>query len=85
MAMTFTLGEKWEEFLNRKVQSGDFNNKSEVIRAGLRMLEQEEIRAELRKRIAAMDAGQFDTLEAFNQKIGSFLNSQGVTGHDAED
>lgn len=85
MATTFTLGEKWEDFLARKVQSGDFNNKSEVIRAGLRMLEQEDLRAELRRRIAAMDAGQFETLETFNDKIGDFLSTQKKAERRAKD
>ncbi|GAB4185124.1 MAG: hypothetical protein Tsb002_08600 [Wenzhouxiangellaceae bacterium] len=76
MPTTYTLGEKWEEFLAQKVKSGDFNNKSEVIRAGLRMLEEQDLRTELRRRIARMDAGEYETLETFNDKIGQFLTEQ---------
>jgi len=43
------LGTHFEEFVKRKVVEGKFRNRSEVVRAGLRLLEEEE--------------GKFDTLK----------------------
>ena len=52
---SYTLGEHYEKFIASQVQTGRFNNASEVVRAGLRMLEDYETRMkELR---ALVDAG----------------------------
>jgi len=54
MALSVTVGERFEKFVKEQVEGGRFNNASEVIRAGLRLLESEE---ELRKRrLADLDA-----------------------------
>lgn len=84
MPTTYTLGDKWEDYLAQKVHCGDYNNKSEVIRAGLRMLEENDLRTELRRRIARMEAGEFQTLEDFNNQIGQFLTEQEKAGLGAE-
>lgn len=76
MPTSIALSPHFEEFIRRQVNSGRYNNVSEVIRAGLRMLEDAETRQamlqdELRKNIhdglqsgAALDAGEvFDCLE----------------------
>lgn len=39
---SIALGEHFEEFIHEKVKEGRFKNTSEVIRAGLRLLENEE-------------------------------------------
>jgi len=50
--MNVRLG-KFEEWVQERVNSGDYASSAEVIRAGLRLLkEDEEWRAEARKRIA---------------------------------
>ena len=36
---SYALGEHYEKFIANQVQTGRFNNASEVVRAGLRMLE----------------------------------------------
>jgi antitoxin ParD1/3/4 len=41
--MNVSLGTKWDRFVAGKVESGDFQSASEVIREGLRLLEKEEL------------------------------------------
>lgn len=41
---SISLGNHFEDFVDNKVSSGRFKNASEVIRAGLRLLEEEEDR-----------------------------------------
>jgi antitoxin ParD1/3/4 len=55
--MNVSLGQKWERFVEGKVNSGDYQTASEVLRDGLRLLEKEE----LLKRISA---GSLPELEA---------------------
>ena len=47
MATSVALGNHFESFVRDQVQSGRFNNVSEVVRAGLRMLEEREERKQL--------------------------------------
>lgn len=49
MARSVDLGTQLEEFVSSLLSSGRFNSKSEVLREGLRLLEERE------KRIAALD------------------------------
>lgn len=42
--VTVTIGPHYEEFIQAKITSGRYNNVSEVIRAGLRRLEEDEER-----------------------------------------
>ena len=77
MPTSFALGEKFDRFVARLLRSGRYNSKSEVIREGLRLLEdREKTRAmqieELRKAFrAGIESGPripaeqlFDRLEA---------------------
>jgi antitoxin ParD1/3/4 len=41
---SYTLGDHYEKFISTQVANGRFNNASEVVRAGLRMLEDYETR-----------------------------------------
>jgi antitoxin ParD1/3/4 len=41
---SISLGDHFEDFVDAKVSSGRFKNASEVLRAGLRLLEAEEIK-----------------------------------------
>jgi antitoxin ParD1/3/4 len=47
MPRSFALGERFERFIEEKVRSGRFGNASEVVRAGLRLLEDQEQQREL--------------------------------------
>ncbi|ABD52942.1 type II toxin-antitoxin system ParD family antitoxin [Jannaschia sp. CCS1] len=52
-----SLGDHFGEFINEKVQEGRYGSASDVIRAGLRLLEEEEAKlAHLRELIAQGDA-----------------------------
>jgi antitoxin ParD1/3/4 len=59
------LGIYFEEFIKTKIEQGRYNNASEVIRAGLRLLEENESRLiELKRAIAVGDASGI--VEDFN-------------------
>ena len=64
MASTsMTLGPHWEEFIREEVASGRYASASEVIRAGLRELEErteklEKLRAHLDEGLAQLDRGE---------------------------
>jgi antitoxin ParD1/3/4 len=64
---SFVIGERYAAFIDKQVASGRFNNASEVVRAGLRLLEDEEAKLEqLRALIAEGDA---DTALAASSKL----------------
>ncbi|MBR5255723.1 MAG: type II toxin-antitoxin system ParD family antitoxin [Bacteroidales bacterium] len=55
--VTVTLGPHFERFIQSNIEGGRYNNVSEVIRAGLRLLEEDERRlAALRSAIDEGDA-----------------------------
>ena len=41
--MSAALTHYWQDFINKMIASGRYNNRSEVIRAGLRSLEEREL------------------------------------------
>ena len=41
---SISLGNHFEEFVDERISTGRFKNASEVLRAGLRLLEEEEIK-----------------------------------------
>ena len=47
--MSAALTSYWQDFINQMVESGRYNNRSEVIRAGLRSLEEQELAKEARE------------------------------------
>ena len=53
---SFALGDHFREFAQRKVAEGRYGSTSDVIRAGLRLLEQKEERIEALRR--AIDEGE---------------------------
>lgn len=78
---SISLGDHFVEFVDEKVSSGRFKNASEVIRAGLRLLEEEESKIiALKKAISeGIESGllknfdpkmHLETLKAFKKKNG---------------
>lgn len=59
------LGDQYEQFVQRQVASGRFGSASEAIRAGLRLLEEQDLKlARLRAAIDAGDAsGPFEPFD----------------------
>lgn len=55
MPKTVALGDHFEQFIADQVSAGRYNNDSEVVRAGLRLLEEHEIK--LRQLRALIDEG----------------------------
>lgn len=70
MASTsLTLGPHWEAFIREEIESGRYATASEVVRAGLRELEErkeklEKLRAYLDVGIEQADRGEFAELES---------------------
>ena len=67
--VTASIGPHYEEFIRESILSGRYNNASEVIREGLRRLEEDEsrlaaLRAALDEGEASLDVEDFDP-EAF--------------------
>lgn len=76
MPNTVNLGDHFERFVTNQVASGRFTNVSEVVRAGLRLLEEREEErlgklAELKRLInegiASGDGGRFDLDEIYER------------------
>jgi antitoxin ParD1/3/4 len=47
--MSISLTHYWQSFVDRLIDSGRYNNQSEVIRAGLRALEERELAGAMRE------------------------------------
>jgi antitoxin ParD1/3/4 len=62
---SISIGTHFEEFITKVLELGDFNNKSEVVRAGLRLLEEQEVKKELLRK-ALIDGEESGVVEDFN-------------------
>jgi antitoxin ParD1/3/4 len=72
--MNVSLGQKWEQFVEGKVKSGDYQTASEVLREGLRLLEKEEL-------LKQISVGSLAELEAKLLKAAESLDAgRGVDG-----
>ncbi len=76
MPTSVALGNHFEEFIKEQLESGRFNNVSEVVRAGLRLLEDEEklrqirhaeLKAAIQEGIDSEDAGTIEEVIARNR------------------
>jgi len=58
---SITLGEHFNEFIANEMASGDYNNASEVVRDGLRLLEEHRMKVKLlREAILKGEASGYD-------------------------
>ncbi|MGY3619689.1 type II toxin-antitoxin system ParD family antitoxin [Bradyrhizobium sp. USDA 10063] len=76
MAVSADLGDALERFVNKLVESGRYHSKSEVLREGVRLIQEREVRlaaldASIARGLADVDSGRvrtssevFDRLEA---------------------
>lgn len=76
MPTSVALGNHFEAFIKEQLESGRFNNVSEVVRAGLRLLEDEEklrqiryaeLEAAIQAGIDSEDAGTIEEVVARNR------------------
>jgi len=76
MPTSVALGNHFEEFVKKQLDSGRFNNISEIVRAGLRLLEDEEklreirhkeLKAAIQEGIDSEDAGSVEEVVARNR------------------
>jgi len=56
--MSAALTNYWQDFITQMVSSGRYNNRSEVIRAGLRSLEERELAKDVREFDQIFDGGR---------------------------
>ncbi len=69
-----TLGRHYENFIARQIETGQFGSASEAIRAGLRLLEEKDIKlAALRKALKEGEESGF--VEYSLEKLTEELNS----------
>lgn len=61
-SVSFTLGEHERAFIDAQIEDGRFGNKTEVVRAGLRLLEDYENTQKQRRLRALIDEGEADIL-----------------------
>ncbi|UKT65502.1 type II toxin-antitoxin system ParD family antitoxin [Pedobacter mucosus] len=64
---SMVLGDHFENFVDERIAEGRFKNASEVIRAGLRLLEEEEQKLK-RLRLALIDGEESGIVSDFNPK-----------------
>lgn len=78
--VTVTLGHHYEEFVKTNIAAGRYNNVSEMVRAGLRRLEEDEARLAA-IRAALIEGEESGVVEDFDPK--EFLKSLNAE-YDAE-
>lgn len=67
-----SLGDHFEEFVNERVKAGRYSSASDTVRAGLRLLEQEETKLDLLRQTLAVGENQLDKDEGVDGE--AFMN-----------
>ena len=67
--MNFSLGKNWEKYVSEQVESGQFNNASEVVRDALRrqqeyLIKLEALKIDISQGIASVKAGKASKVSA---------------------
>jgi antitoxin ParD1/3/4 len=79
MAISADLGAPLEEFVNQLVKSGRYNSKSEVLREGVRIIQEREMRlaaldAAIARGVADAEAGRVIPLDEAFERLRTRLN-----------
>jgi antitoxin ParD1/3/4 len=61
-----TLGNHFTDFVNAKIEAGRFETASEAVRAGLRLLEEQEARLDRLRQVLAVGETQLDQGEGID-------------------
>ncbi len=75
--MSYSVGEHFEGFIKDQVNEGRYNNGSEVVREGLRLVEEREAKLQaLRNHVenAIAEEGRFT-----DDEVGNFLEQEAAT------
>ena len=72
--MNVSIGERWEDFVDRIVRAGRYGSASEVVREGLRLVEERE--AKLQALRAMLDASIAAGGEADDAEIDTALEAK---------
>jgi len=72
---SIVLGEHYDHFLDEQVQSGRYGSRSEIVRAGLRMLEEHETRLSALRR-ALIEGEESGAIDYDFQSIVSELDNE---------
>jgi len=83
--MNVSLNNHFEDFVAKQLENGRYNNASEVVRAGLRLLEEQELklielRAEIQK---GLDSGPAEPWDK-NEVMQAIKKRSGKLGMDAK-
>jgi antitoxin ParD1/3/4 len=72
-SMNVSIGERWETFVDHIVREGRYGSASEVVREGLRLVEEREARL---KALRSMLDGSFATGEASESDVDRVLEKR---------
>ena len=85
MASSVDLGTRLEEVVTQLVRKGRYNSRSEVLREGVRIIQEREARlaeleASIRQGIAEIDAGRGHNLEDVAARLKAKYSAMASTG-----
>ena len=81
---SISLGEHFESFINSQLGSGRFNSTSEVIRAGLRLLENNESKLEILRNHLKISENQAENGEYADYNLNGLITEMD-TEYDAKE